>query len=267
MRKWKVAAAFAAVLGLGATPAAAEILINISKSSQRMSVLVDGSANYNWLVSTGTARYTTPSGAYRPQWMAKKWRSRQYNNAPMPHSIFFYKGYAIHGTTEIKKLGKVASHGCVRLHPDNAEKLYSLVAKDMLNTRIVVSNDVIDAPPDEKAPIKPKRKPSHYVAEAPADTATQLEMASAAKDSAAKLQTVALAQEAGAKLDTVPVANDVRPKLETVAVAKDAGVEKPSVARKRYRAEKVYAQARDVKPAKPKREKAARSHRRDGFYW
>jgi hypothetical protein len=164
MRKWVVAAAFAAVCALVVTapkPAAADILVNVSKASQRMSVLVDGSVRYNWAVSTGAARYTTPSGVYKPQWMARKWRSKQYGNAPMPHSIFFYNGYATHGTTEIKKLGKIASHGCVRLHPDNAAALYALVEKRMAETRIVVSNDVIEAPGEA-----PKKKPSsRYVAE------------------------------------------------------------------------------------------------------
>lgn len=252
MRMCKLAAALAAVLVIGALrPAAADILINISKESQRMSVLVDGTAKYNWLVSTGTKRYTTPSGVYRAQWMAKKWRSKQWNNAPMPHSIFFHKGYAIHGTTDIKRLGKIASHGCVRLHPDNAAKLYSLVAKDLLNTRIVVSDDVIDAP--EETPVKPKRKPSRYVAEAPADTATKLELASAAKTTAEKVQTVAVAQEAAGK-------------RETAGVPRDSGTER-RLAKKRFSAEKSYAQSRGAKSAKPKREKFARAYRRGGFYW
>ena len=140
-------------------PAAAEILVNISKSSQRMAVLVDGTARYTWLISTGSARYTTPNGVYRPQWLARKWRSRKYGNAPMPHSVFFHNGYAIHGTTEIARLGKSASHGCVRLHPENAAKLYALVQKEMAETRIVVSNDAIDAPGE------PPKKPSLLVAD------------------------------------------------------------------------------------------------------
>ena len=272
MRMWKIAAACAAVgvlIVAAMRPAEADILINISKESQRMSVLVDGTAKYNWLVSTGSKRYTTPSGAYNAQWMAKKWRSKQWNNAPMPHSIFFHKGYAIHGTTEIKRLGKIASHGCVRLHPDNAAQLYSLVAKDRLNTRIVVSDDVIDAPPDEKAPVKPKRKPSQYVAEAPADTATKPEMASAAQDTGAKLKALALAQE------TAVVASDAGAKRETVAIAKDAGAERRAVARKRYVAEKAVShpprsgkrEKHQREVAKPVRERFARAQRRGGFYW
>jgi L,D-transpeptidase catalytic domain len=125
-----------------------------------MSVLVDGTSRHNWRVSTGAKRYTTPSGVYKPQWLARKWRSRQFGNAPMPHSIFFHEGYAIHGTTELARLGKIASHGCVRLHPDNAATLYELVQKHMANTRVVVSDDLIEAPGEA-----PKKKPSQLVAE------------------------------------------------------------------------------------------------------
>src|SRR4051812_14896543 len=130
MQKVALAAACVAVCALGITgsrPASADILVNISKSSQRMSVLVDGTSRYNWAVSTGARSYTTPSGVYKPQWLARKWFSKKYHNAPMPHSIFFHEGYAIHGTTEVSRLGKIASHGCVRLHPENAAKLYQLV--------------------------------------------------------------------------------------------------------------------------------------------
>jgi hypothetical protein len=163
MHTLAIAAAWAAICVLlvtGSRPAAADILVNISKSAQRMSVLVDGTARYHWTVSTGAKHYTTPSGVYKPQWLARKWRSRQYANAPMPHSIFFDRGYAIHGTTEVARLGKTASHGCVRLHPDNAATLYSLVQKQMANTRVVVSDDLIEAPSDA-----PRKKPSHFVAE------------------------------------------------------------------------------------------------------
>ena len=162
MRRLVIVAAGAvcALLMTGSRPAAADILLNVSKSSQRMSVLIDGTSRYNWPVSTGAKRYTTPSGVFKPEWMARKWRSKQYGNAPMPHSIFFHDGYAIHGTTEIARLGKIASHGCVRLHPDNAAKLFELVQKEMAHTRVVVSDDVIEAPGEA-----PKKKPSQFVAE------------------------------------------------------------------------------------------------------
>ncbi|HET7680151.1 MAG TPA: L,D-transpeptidase [Xanthobacteraceae bacterium] len=189
MRRVVIAAAWAAICALlvtGSRPAAADILVNVSKSSQRMSVLVDGTVRHNWLVSTGSNRYTTPSGVYKPQWLARKWRSKQYANAPMPHSIFFHKGYAIHGTTEVSRLGKIASHGCVRLHPDHAAKLYSLVQSQMANTRVVVSDDAIEPPGDA-----PKKKPGLFMAE----TATGKEPAINAKTA---LDAMAMAPKAAA---------------------------------------------------------------------
>ncbi len=167
MRRLVIMAVYAAaglLAGAASRPAAADVLVSVSKTSQRMAVMVDGSVRYNWLVSTGRGRYITPSGAYQPQWMARKWRSKQYGNAPMPHSIFFHNGYAVHGTTEVSNLGRVASHGCVRLHPENAAKLYALIQDQMGSTRIVVSNDAIDVP--GPAPAQPPKKPSRAVAEA-----------------------------------------------------------------------------------------------------
>ena len=172
MRKGVIAivgAGLCAVVVTGSGPVAADILVNISKSSQRMAVLVDGSTRYNWKVSTGTKRYTTPSGVFKPQWLARKWRSKQYANAPMPHSIFFHKGYAIHGTAEVGRLGKIASHGCVRLHPENAAKLFELVQNQMANTRVVVSDDIIEVPGQA-----PKKRPFQFVAENVTDDDTEV---------------------------------------------------------------------------------------------
>jgi L,D-transpeptidase catalytic domain len=132
-------------------PAAADILLNVSKASQRIAVLVDGTERYIWPISSGRARYTTPNGIYQPEWLARKWHSREYHNAPMPYSIFFHGGYAIHGTDEVSRLGQAASHGCVRLDPKNAAILFDLVRHRMANTRIVVSNDAIGEP---KTPAK-----------------------------------------------------------------------------------------------------------------
>jgi lipoprotein-anchoring transpeptidase ErfK/SrfK len=135
------------------TPAVAEVVVNVSKSSQRMAVVVNGATRYNWLVSTGKRGNSTPSGSYSPQRLEKSWYSRKYGRAPMPHSIFFYKGYAIHGTTQISELGGIASHGCVRLHPENAAKLFALVQGQVKGTRISVSDKPIAAPepPDPNA--------------------------------------------------------------------------------------------------------------------
>jgi lipoprotein-anchoring transpeptidase ErfK/SrfK len=133
-------AAAAVMAGLALTPARADVVVRIDKSSQRMAVSVDGTMRYSWPVSTGRRGYGTPSGVFRPQMMARRWYSRKYYNSPMPHSIFFYHGYAIHGTYELKRLGGPASHGCVRLHPSHAATLFALVARQRGNTRIVISN-------------------------------------------------------------------------------------------------------------------------------
>ena len=91
------------------SPARAELVVTISKADQRMSVAVDGSEMYRWPVSTGRGRYATPSGQWRPVRFERSWYSRKYDNAPMPFSIFFYRGYAVHGTTEVRHLGRAAS--------------------------------------------------------------------------------------------------------------------------------------------------------------
>jgi lipoprotein-anchoring transpeptidase ErfK/SrfK len=68
------------------------------------------------------------------------WYSRKYQMSPMPYAIFYKGGYAVHGTYDLKRLGRPASHGCVRLHPSNAKKLYQLVMRYGLgNTQIVVT--------------------------------------------------------------------------------------------------------------------------------
>jgi hypothetical protein len=122
-----------------ASPAAADVLIMIDKASQRMAVAVDGRTRYIWPVSTGRSGYGTPSGRFRPQWMARTYFSKKYYDSPMPHSIFFYHGFAIHGTEYIHRLGGPASHGCVRLHPRAAATLYALVqSQGMSRTRIVI---------------------------------------------------------------------------------------------------------------------------------
>jgi lipoprotein-anchoring transpeptidase ErfK/SrfK len=117
--------------------ARAEIVVKVDKSTQRMSVIVDGEPRYTWAVSTGV--YGTPSGTFRPQSLARYHRSTIYNSAPMPYSIFYDGNYAIHGTTHISRLGGRASKGCIRLHPSNAAILFALVQKEGFgNTRISI---------------------------------------------------------------------------------------------------------------------------------
>ena len=97
--------------------AEAGIVVTVDKSAQRLSVAVDGFARYEWPVSTARWGYRTPNGSYRPERLERKWFSRKYDMSPMPYSIFFDGGYAIHGSYEISHLGSPASHGCIRLHP------------------------------------------------------------------------------------------------------------------------------------------------------
>jgi len=125
------------------TPSEPKVLVNIDKSSQEMTVFIDGVEKYDWPVSTGRPGYATPSGTYTPGSMNKIWYSKQWDNAPMPNAIFFTKkGHAIHGTNEVKYLGKPASHGCVRLAPKNAQTLFNLVKETGLaNTQVVLAGE------------------------------------------------------------------------------------------------------------------------------
>src|SRR5665213_2768238 len=142
----KVAAliALAAVL----TPAArADILITIDKSTQQMAVTEDGALLYQWPVSTGAPGYDTPSGEFKPFRMERDHFSREWDDAPMPNSIFFTReGHAIHGSGHVKAIGTPASHGCVRLEPKHAAILFDLVKQEgMSHTRVELSGETPDA--------------------------------------------------------------------------------------------------------------------------
>jgi lipoprotein-anchoring transpeptidase ErfK/SrfK len=120
---------------------AAQLIAKIDVSKQVMTVSYGGEILHSWAVSTGRKGFYTPRGAYRPQRMATMWRSRKYDNAPMPYSVFFTGGYAVHGTSHVKALGRPASHGCVRLQTKNAARFYALIQQvGRKNTRIVISN-------------------------------------------------------------------------------------------------------------------------------
>ena len=139
-RKFMIVLAVAAALA--PVPVAAHVVIAIDKSSQQMSVSVDGIVRYRWAVSTARAGYRTPNGSYRPERLERTWFSRIYYHSPMPHSIFFHGGYAIHGSYEVGRLGGPASHGCIRLHPANAATLFALVKYEGTgSTTIVVSGE------------------------------------------------------------------------------------------------------------------------------
>lgn len=117
------------------------VVANIDVSSQTMNVKVNGWSYGTWRVSTARAGYHTPEGTFRVQRMAKSYYSKKYDNSPMPFSVFFSGGNAIHGTTHLRTLGRPASHGCVRLAPNNASAFYSLISKyGASRTRITVQD-------------------------------------------------------------------------------------------------------------------------------
>ncbi|MBV8848363.1 MAG: L,D-transpeptidase [Methylobacteriaceae bacterium] len=127
--------ALLALFGLSAN-ANATVQIHIDLSSQRMHV-TSSSGSYDWAVSTARSGYSTPRGSYAPTSLQRMHYSRKYHMSPMPHSIFFRGGYAIHGTYATGALGRPASHGCVRLAPGNAAALYSMVQAE--GARISIS--------------------------------------------------------------------------------------------------------------------------------
>jgi lipoprotein-anchoring transpeptidase ErfK/SrfK len=140
MRHLGVAAALAA-LSFAFLPGAAraEVRVEVDRASQTMAVIVDGEHLYTWPVSTGRLGYGTPAGTFHPHLLARHWFSRLYYNSPMPYSIFFFGGFAIHGSYEIARIGRPASHGCIRLHPEDAAILFGVVEREgMRNTTIVV---------------------------------------------------------------------------------------------------------------------------------
>jgi hypothetical protein len=142
IRSWLCALLAAGLASLLASAAGAHVLINVDKSSQQMTVAIDGAQRYRFTVSTGRPGLGTPSGTFHPERMEPTWFSKEYYNSPMPHSIFFHGGFAIHGSYEINALGGPASHGCIRLHPEDAATLYALVQQQGMGaTTIVVSGD------------------------------------------------------------------------------------------------------------------------------
>src|SRR5882757_3142075 len=131
------------IIALGAAVAAsdaeAKLDLFIDKSTQQISVIQNGRLLYVWPVSTGQDRFSTPSGVYTPERLERTWFSKAYYNSPMPHAIFFHHGFAIHGSYDIARLGGPASHGCVRLHPQDAALLYGMVEQEGPgNTTIVL---------------------------------------------------------------------------------------------------------------------------------
>ena len=144
----------------------ADLLITVDKSTQRMTVQDNGALLYTWPVSTGMQGYDTPSGDYKPFRMERDHFSREWDDAPMPNSIFFTReGHAIHGSEHTKAIGRPASHGCVRLMPSNAAILFDLVKREGMNhTRVVLTGETpaVDAPIAKRN--SPPRQPRRSVA-------------------------------------------------------------------------------------------------------
>jgi len=144
----QLAAATVAVLMSGQA-AHADLLIQVDKSAQRMTVTLNGEQLYQWPVSTGGDGYDTPSGTFKPFRMEIDHTSDEYDNAPMPYSMFFTQtGIAVHGTYEARHLGHAVSHGCVRLSVKNAATLWALVKREkMANTKVVLTGEIPDGGP------------------------------------------------------------------------------------------------------------------------
>lgn len=130
-----------AVLLVSAAESRADGLVaRVNISTQTMTVSRYGEVLYRWNVSTARKGYVTPSGSWKPKRLHKMWYSKKYDNSPMPFSVFYNGGYAVHGTNAVRQLGRPASHGCVRLATANAATFYSLVREVGMNdTRIVVT--------------------------------------------------------------------------------------------------------------------------------
>jgi lipoprotein-anchoring transpeptidase ErfK/SrfK len=115
------------------------VVARVSLSGQVMHVYHHGQLLYEWPVSTARAGKITPTGSWRPQFLSRNHRSSRYDNAPMPYAVFYSGHYAIHGTDQISRLGRPASAGCVRLHPDNARIFFDMVRSEgMEHARVIV---------------------------------------------------------------------------------------------------------------------------------
>lgn len=139
MRRILLAAA-AALLILPNAALAQRLEAKVSLSKQTMRVTMDGEPIYVWKVSTGKKGYETPTGSWTAGRRYELWKSKTYDNAPMPYAVFFTGGYAVHGTAAVGRLGSRASHGCVRLSTSNAKKFYDLVGEVGLGETAVTVN-------------------------------------------------------------------------------------------------------------------------------
>jgi hypothetical protein len=169
-----------AMAALGAAPARADVLITVDKSTQVVTVAVDGATRWEWKVSTGRIGHDTPNGTYHALWLDADHHSKKYDDAPMPHAIFFTDlGHALHGTFATRQLGMPASHGCVRLEPANATQLFALVKQQgPRNTTIVITGDAREA-------LNRTHRPAAPAAAAPPAQTTHTSAAATARTTAA----------------------------------------------------------------------------------
>jgi lipoprotein-anchoring transpeptidase ErfK/SrfK len=134
-----LAVAVARELSLPPPPAPITLVLKADLKRQRLTVIEDGEVEHVWPISSGRAGYATETGTFRPKWASRMHYSKQYDLAPMPHAVFFNKGTAFHATQAVRYLGRPASHGCIRLSPRNARKLFRLVHRHgFYQTRVVV---------------------------------------------------------------------------------------------------------------------------------
>jgi hypothetical protein len=236
-----------------ASRAEASIVVRVDKSSQTMRVIVDGEHRFTWAVSTGRAGYNTPNGSYRPQRLERHWRSRKYGMAPMPHSIFFRGGYAIHGTNMVGRLGRTDSHGCIRLAPGNARTLFEMVARQRGATRIVIEGV---SPQRPAAPAMAARRGATRVAAVPA-RATQMRLAQPATARAVTPNAIRTAHPAGVSRAAVPQGQARAVQPSTIRTAYPAGnsrvASSPGQARAAYAAPRGSSVQPAYRPADPNR--------------
>ena len=225
MRASPVLGLILAALVLGAAPASAKVLITVDKSAQQMNVSVDGVHRWTWPVSTGIPRYDTPSGSYRAFRMEADHFSKEWDDAPMPHSIFFTpKGHAIHGYLNTRNIGNPASHGCVRLNPAHAAQLFALVQQQgVLNTTVVLTGDVRVAMARRATQTAARNAGARSAAAGPARPPTELQPDSRRALSAPAATTAATDQPllrlSTAAIRGAPAPRRIRPHLRQLPAA------------------------------------------------
>lgn len=169
MRWWSFAAAgLACLTALLSDASQASVDIRVNLATQTMRVVSSSGETHVWPVSTARRGFVTPRGTYGVQSLQRMHLSRKYHNSPMPYSIFFRGGYAIHGTYSTASLGRAASHGCIRLSPRNAATLFQMVKAE--GARITIGNSPLPSTLLASREARPRRPVSIVSARhAPAD--------------------------------------------------------------------------------------------------